>query len=237
MKTYGHALWLSLLICWGCSTSMMVNDNLQSDSQTFAVQGRQGWMVRQQLSFGPYQSGVVQRGWTRSYDIPFFVHFQGAKVKLQFELSDSLHQAQVFCLGKARQQELPMLEDLFDISLKDQEVFSGVIMTNFSTEPWYFVAQKNLNKLPQNSFVGVVHNHDQEIHIQEVRRTDQGHSTWSEVLGYEFKMGDGVVGAVETLNKGKVIIKNSVPEDIRLILASTSAALLLRNDLQEVVSS
>lgn len=75
-------IWFTIIIM-GCSPAMMINDTLVNDAQVLPVEGRQGWMIKQQLSFGPYQSEEVKRGWTFSYDIPFLLRFQGAKEKLQ----------------------------------------------------------------------------------------------------------------------------------------------------------
>ncbi|MEQ9441436.1 MAG: hypothetical protein RIG62_20490 [Cyclobacteriaceae bacterium] len=227
-------LWFTV-ISMGCSSSMMIPDTLVSDAQTLAVAGRQGWLVNQKLSFGPYQSEKVKRGWTFSYDIPFLMHFQGAKEKLQFELKAGEHRANVFCLGKATQRDLPMLEDMFQLSLKDQNVFAGAIVTDYSSKPWEFLVQKNYNKLPNRDFLGSLQQEDQRINIREIQQTAEGKNTWGEPLGYEFVLDNEVIGAVEVLNKGRVILKNTTSAEMNLLLASTAAALLLRSDLHDTI--
>jgi hypothetical protein len=234
MQLHKALIWCTILSL-GCAPAMMVNDSLQNDAQVYSVEGRQGWMVNQKLSFGPYQSEKVKRGWTFSYDIPFLVNFQAAKEKLQFQLKAGEHQADVFCLGKATQQDLPMLGDVFRVSLKDTDVFSGVIVTDDSTQPWHFLVQKNYNKLPAHNFAGTIQHENTHIDIREIQHTGQGTKTWGEPLGYEFLMKNEVVGAVEVLNKGKIILKNTASEEIKLVLASTSAALLVRSNLSETV--
>ncbi len=234
MKLNKALLWVAVFSI-GCSPAMMVNDSLKNEAQTYEVQGRQGWMVHQKLSFGPYQSEKVKRGWTFSYDIPFLVQFQGAKEKLQFQINEGNHWAEVYCLGKATVQDLPMLGEMFEVSLKDKEVFSGVIITDNAAKPWQFLVQKNYNKLPANDFVGFMQQENKRIDIREIQHTDRGTNTWGEPLGYEFTENEIVIGAVETLNKGKVIIKNNIPDDMKLLVASASAALLLRSNLQETI--
>nr|WKN34102.1 hypothetical protein K4G66_17120 [Tunicatimonas sp. TK19036] len=234
MKTSRILLWFTA-ISMGCSSSMMVNDTLVNDSQTLTVEGRQGWLINQKLSFGPYQSEEVKRGWTFSYDIPFLVQFKGAKEKLQFQLNEGEHRASVYCLGKATQRELPMLEDMFRLSLKDQNVFAGAIVTDYSATPWEFLVQKNYNKLPARDFTGTLQNQNTQIDLREIQHTAQGKNTWGEPLGYEFVLDGEVIGAVEVLNKGRIIIKNSASDEMKLLVASTSAALLLRSDLNDTV--
>lgn len=224
-----------LAISMGCSSAMLINDNLVNDSQILNVEGRQGWMIKQKLSFGDYQSNEVKRGWTFSYDIPFLLRFQGAKEKLQFQLNEGQHWADVYCLGKATQQDLPMLDNMFQISVKDKDVFSGVIITDYSDKPWLFLIQKNYNKLPKNDFAGTIRLDDRQIDIKEIQHTEQGTQTWGEPLGYEFLENNEVIGAVEILNKGRVIIKNSNSDEMKLLVAGTSAALLLRSNLNEAI--
>lgn len=228
-------LFLFTVISMGCSSAMMVNDTLVNDAQILPVEGRQGWMIKQKLSFGAYRSEEVKRGWTFSYDIPFLLRFQGAKEKLQFQLNEGEHWADVYCLGKATQQDLPLLGDMFQVSLKDKEVFSGVIITDYSAKPWQFLIQKNYNKFAGSDFAGTVQHESMRIDIKEIQQTEAGTNTWGEPLGYEFVLNNEVIGAVEILNKGKVIIKNSVSEEMKLLVASTSAALLLRSNLTETI--
>jgi hypothetical protein len=213
----------------------MVNDSLINDSQTLTVDGRQGWLINQKLSFGSYHSEKLKRSWTFSYDIPFLVHFQGAKEKLQFQMNECEHWARVFCLGKITQRELPMLEDMFRVSFKDKNVFAGAVVTDFSSTPWEFMIQKNYNKLPSRDFVGTLQQADIRINLREIQQTAQGTNTWGEPLGYEFVLNDEVIGAVEVFNQGRVILKNTTSEEINLLVASTSAALLLRSEFGDTV--
>jgi hypothetical protein len=52
-------------------------------------------------------------------------------------------------------------------------------------------------------------------------------------LGYEFVYKDQAIGAVETINNGKVWFKNDLQDDLKLVLASLSSSLLLRTSLEE----
>jgi hypothetical protein len=48
------------------------------------VKGRNGFLIGQVIQYGEYRTEPVRRGWTQSYDVPFFVRFQGAKEKLSY---------------------------------------------------------------------------------------------------------------------------------------------------------
>ncbi|MDB5051543.1 MAG: hypothetical protein JWO30_4614 [Fibrobacteres bacterium] len=51
--------------------------------------------------------------------------------------------------------------------------------------------------------------------------------------GFQFLDGTGTLGAVELLGKQKVLIDENIPADVRPILATVSAALLLYQDLNQ----
>ena len=225
------------LLFSACSTGMMVDDSLQSGSDAYSVKGRQGWMLNQHLSFGSYQSGKVRRGWTQSYDIPFIVRFQGAKEKLNFEFDDPAAglKSFVFCLGKITRQELPVLNDLFRIPLKNEDVFTASIYLPGSGEHWDLVVyDPNKSNLGDVSSGFLQHDGDTSIRLREVRRTDKGSKNFSElVLGYEFVQNGQVIGAVETLNKGRVWLRQGLSGKTRFVLANAAAALLLKSDIGE----
>jgi hypothetical protein len=50
--------------------------------------------------------------------------------------------------------------------------------------------------------------------------------------GYEFRDADGVIGAVEVLNRGAVWLSGDLGAERRRTLAAASAALLLLEDLR-----
>lgn len=219
----------------GCSMHMSLNDALRSGSTIYPVKGRQGWLLNQHLSFGPYRSGKVHRGWTESYDIPLVVRFQGAKEKLRFELSDTTAQlrSEVFCVGEVKRNELPVLNDIFRIPLKDVDVFTASVYLPVRRVHWD-LALYDSNKMDFGDVSSGVLQNDagQSIQLREVRRTEKGHSNWGgQPLGYEFVQDDAVIGAVEMLNNGRVLLKNEVPAELRFVLANTAAVLLLKTNL------
>jgi hypothetical protein len=138
-------------------------------------------------------------------------------------------------MGKARETDLPVLDDAFRVSLRDTDVFSGAIVTGYNTTPWLFLVMKDQNKLPGRDFSGTIRQEGKTIDIREVYRLEDGQKTLGGPLGYEFVLDGEVLGAVETVNKGRVILQHDASEELRMIMAATSAALLLRNDLEEAM--
>jgi hypothetical protein len=57
--------------------------------------------------------------------------------------------------------------------------------------------------------------------------------TMMDVYGYEFRLNGKTIGAVSTVNNGKVWLKNTLHPELKLVLASVSSGLMLRNSVRE----
>ena len=235
MKLILKSLFLTAFLALAsCSTPQMAVDQQLQASTAMPVKGRQGWMVNQHLSFGEFTTGQVKRGWLKSYDIPFIVRFSGAKEKLAYDLADGEgNTAEVFCMGKLREQDLLLFNKYFDINLKWQDAFSGTISLNGGRQHYDFL----LTDLNQNNWFrpaeGFIRYQEGLIDIQPVDRLVNGkRALGMQSLGFQFVYEGEVVGAVETLNNGRVWLKDSLAPELRLVLGSVSAALLLRSELE-----
>lgn len=235
MKTILKSLFFpALLALASCSTPQMAVDNELQTAAPMPVKGRQGWMLNQTLSFGEFTTGKVKRGWLKSYDIPFIVRFSGAKEKLAYDISDGQgNTAEVFCMGKLREQDLPLFNQLFEVTLNWQDAFSGAISLNEGRQHYDFL----ITDLNQNNWFrpaeGFVRYGDGLIEIQPVDKLSNGkRALGMQSLGFQFVYRGEVVGAVETLNNGRVWLKDGLAPELRLVLGSVSAALLLRSELE-----
>ncbi len=226
-------LGLIALTILACSTpKMMVDENLQTGASIYHVKGRQGWLVNQHLSFGEYQSSKVSRSWTKGYDFPFIVRFSGAKEKLSFELKDAQNnKAEIFCLGKLREQDLQLFHRYFDINIKTKDAFTGTIALG-ETQAYDFVVS-NLN---QNNWFreaeGWIKGNDLSIGIEPIKTLENGQKALdTQALGFSFVRDGVTLGAVELLNQGRIWLRDDLPQKEKLLLASVASALLLRSDL------
>ena len=225
---------LSTLTLVGCTVPyMQVDPQLSTQAQALPVLGRQGWLIKQQLQFGEFTSGPVRRSWTTGYNIPFIVRFSGAKEKLGFSLQDSAgNQAELFCLGKLREYDLPVLNKAFEVNLKTTDVFTCAIA--LADQSFEFYAE-NLNQNPRfGTITGQVQGPGVDFSIRPVGSLEDGQASWSTTaLGYELVQDGRAIAAVETLNNGRVWINPELPESQQLITAGVAAALLLRSSLAE----
>ncbi|MBU1821155.1 MAG: hypothetical protein KKG00_06550, partial [Bacteroidetes bacterium] len=124
-----------------CRTAEIpVKDEFKTQATAYSVKGRQGFQIGQVLTFGEYQTSKVNRGWTRSYSIPFVVNFSGAREKISFQqFGPAGRTAHVAVVSRFRETELSPLRDYFSISIKNRNVFAGGIELDGSKENWEFV--------------------------------------------------------------------------------------------------
>jgi hypothetical protein len=213
---------------------MYVAPTLKNDSETFSVKGRQGFQIGRRLSFGEYATGKVKQGWVKGYDIPFFVRFQGMKEKLSFhQFDESGQMAEVYSVGKFRSTELPLLKNYFNIILKEKNQFAGTVILNGGQDVWEFLLYNPDGESFRSTKAGFVQNNHEVIEVKGVTQLENGSNLSSKFLGYEFIHHEKTIGAVETINNGKVWLKNDLPDELKLVLASLSSSLLLRTSLEE----
>jgi len=233
MKKIISTLFLIVLI--GCKTPQMyVAPTLKNNSETFSVKGRLGFQIGRRLSFGEYATGKVKQGWVKGYDIPFFIRFKGMKEKLSFQqFNESGQMAEVYSVGKFRSTELPLLKNYFNIILKEKNQFAGTVILNGGQDVWEFLLVNPDGESFRSTKAGFVQNNHEVIEVKGVTQLENGSNLSSKFLGYEFIHHEKTIGAVETINNGKVWLKNDLPDELKLVLASLSSSLLLRTSLEE----
>jgi hypothetical protein len=242
-STYPIALLFSALSVsfTACRTAEIpVREELKNNATPLAVKGRQGFQIGQVLSFGEYHTSKVDRGWTRSYSIPFVAHFSGAREKLSFQqFGPNTSTAHVAFVSRFRETELSPLRDYFSLSVKNRNSFAGGIELSGSGESWEFVVHQadgwgNTLKNNTRGFIRSKADHLQIdiVGIRELEGTSKL-MTQMDVYGYEFQLDGKVIGAVSTVNSGKVWIRDNIHPELKLVLASVSSGLILRYNMKE----
>ena len=81
---------------------------------------------------------------------------------------------------------------------------------------------------------GWIQGENANILIRPVERLDNGQRMLDmQVPGFEFLLDNKVVGAVETLNRGRIWLRRDLNENQKLVLAGVASALLLRSELAD----
>jgi hypothetical protein len=59
-----HKVFLAAILLTSCTAAKLsVPESFQKQSTRYSVKGLNGWMINQKLSFGPYQTSSIKRGW------------------------------------------------------------------------------------------------------------------------------------------------------------------------------
>ena len=231
-------IFIVLLTTLGLFACKPAEITLSSDlnAQAMPVKGRNGLQIGQVIRYGEYKTDKVRRGWTGSYDVPFILRFQGAKEKMSFtQFGPDGKLAQVACVSKFQSTELPIVQDFFGIPLEYQNFFAGNI--SIATMNWDFIIHNpNGDFLREKASAGFVQNGSNRIDIQAIRGL-KGQPDWMKkltVFGHEFMINGKVVGAVSTVNRGKVWIDETLDANTRTVIAALATGLLLRTDVEGV---
>ncbi|WP_272150649.1 hypothetical protein [Tenacibaculum aiptasiae] len=222
---------------FSCSTpNIVVSSSLKNNTSIYEVTGRQGWQFNQIISFGNFKTSKIKRGWNLGYNIPFKIHFKGAKEKLSFIQNTTKEKAQVNCIGKFKSTEYNLIEDFFAIELSYKNYFAGSISIDSSKNNWNFILHEPDGNSLKNSTFGFIKNskNKQQIIIKPVKKIE-GQANWIQIdnHGFEFLYNGTSIAAVSLLNNGRVWIKNDLSNELQTVISSVASALLVRHNLEE----
>lgn len=235
MKSIAILVLLALTSLLACHTAeIAVDPSLHADAMS--VKGRNGLQIGQVICYGEFTTDKVRRGWTKGYDIPFIVRFQGAKEKLGFtQFGPGQTRAEVACISKFKSTEIELVRDFFGIPLEYQNFFAGNITLGAGPQVWDFIIHNpNGDFLREKSSAGFAQNGSRRIDIDAIRGL-QGQPDWMKklaVYGHEFRIDGKIAGAVSTVNKGKVWIDPQLDDEMRTVIAAVATGLLLRRDVE-----
>lgn len=221
-----------LLLLASCKDyNIKIDQDMRAEAQQMEVKGRQGFTFNQKVRFGEFHTDRVRRGWTRSYDIPFMIRFQGAQEKLSFSQFDGEgRQVVVSAIGKFQSKEVPLLGAFFGIPLEYKHYFAGTIYAIGSGNAYDFIVfnpESNFKLMPTE---GHISGPGLSVNVHGVTQLDDRRLWNIDNLGFEYKRGERSIGAVQIFNNGKVWLRKGLEEEHRLVLAGLSTALMIRNN-------
>jgi len=241
------------------SAKVLISSEGLEKQQQLSVKGRQGFLVKQRLSFGEYQTSNVKRSWTKGSDFSFHVpvandwvdalsvdHIK-RKQKLRFGMMDQAgNKSEVFCfskvdwvdfyLGKKSNSLVNVIGDLMRIGDNGSNTFSVRIATA-SGENWDMVIDNNAVHLNARNYTGVLaKNKDEYYTVVPVTKLVGKNGKPVNVplggsVGFEFRNKfNETVAAVSLIDGGIVYLSNSNSAE-RFVLANAAAALLLQEEI------
>lgn len=242
-----NLLQTAILLCaatfCSCQTpSVILSKDLHENTAVMTVKGRQGWQINQIIRFGNYTTSKVKRGWTSGYDISAFVlRFQKAREKLSFtQTAPDGSQAEVLAVGKFQNTEYELLRGFVGYSIRYENTFAGSIIPAGSEDnTWEFMVYNPEGSLSVTAECGMAKDKaGREILIRGIRQMDQ-QPKWMQFAnyGFEFIQHGQSIGAVSTINNGKVWIRNDIDPDLKLVLSAMATSLLVRHNVSEAISN
>ena len=245
LRPFGYRLaaQAALALCLGlglsaCSTpSIVVSDHLRHGTQVMEATGRQGWQFNQVLSFGDYRTSPIKRGWTQGYQIQFVARFQKAKQKLSFtQQGPGGRQAEVLAVGQFENTEFDLLKGFLSYSTSYRNSFAGSIVPREGQGgSWEFVIHNPESSLPRDADTGMAQDsRGRKLLIRGVKKVE-GQANWVQLdnFGFEFLLDGRAVGAVSTINSGRVWMRHDLDPELKQVVAALSTSLLVRHSLSE----
>lgn len=170
-----------------------------------------------------------------------------SKNKYQYTIQDGNLMAEVYCLEKTTREDITTKTRLGEFSETKNIQYSfsaAIIPQTIKDEPWQLVFYTNYDrkkdtarKFFERPYVereGYVTNGKIQIDIRPILTgkviTKDGKETKTLLpllMAYELKIENGVIGIIDVFNKN-IWIYNDLDNDMKLIIASVSSAILMR---------
>lgn len=252
---------LTIFILVNCTPARIALDKTQwQQTEELSVKGRQGFLVKQKLSFGNYQSSAVKRSWTKGSswgqgialqnDWIDQVYFERGhrKQTVRFRLSDGRgRESEVTAFAKLRWKDLRfnskpnhivnIIGDILAIGDESQSTYAVRIVTEQSSEPWEMLIDNQAAQVHAKKYRGLLaRSRDDYYEIVPVSKllNKKGEAVslpFGGSVGFEFRNRQGIPVAAVSLIDGGVVYFNLGDEKEKFLLANAAAALLLQEEI------
>ncbi|WP_373079642.1 hypothetical protein [Zhongshania sp.] len=228
-KRYAAMLSLAAFLLSACTAlSIDLDPEFRSQAELFTVSGRQGLMLRQQLRFGPYHTDIVDRDWNSSSEVQI-ANYKSQNQRGGFRFTQRAfgeNGHHVDCRSRANNESLTFgrpERGQWNWLLNADNRFDCEIGAA-STEPrWHLaVGQRDYD----NTLSGGLFGPSSHYHINSIH-TAQGSAMTMGVIGYQISRDGIIVATLETMNQGRVWLRQDLSASEASLLAAAASALLL----------
>ncbi|GAA4310974.1 hypothetical protein [Nibribacter koreensis] len=231
-----------LLMAAGCSVpDMQISQSFKEKATELPVEGRP--VMRMSLlgkekgfRFGPYQLQDIKRGWTRRTDEQdaFWRKVSEAYQRYTFAVQDTAQQKTWYVLAAALHSSSAVeVGGGLSASLDKQREFLQAQFQSPTSGVWQLALADPGNYMQRLNFKGSLSNGKEEIEIQPIYKWQRKSFPSDKNLGYEFSVNGEILATVQTMNTGKVWLKQGLSPDMQMVLASACGSLLLYDKLGE----
>jgi hypothetical protein len=156
---------IAAVLLHSCTAAKVsVPSTFQQQATRLPVKGLNGWMVNQQLSFGPYQTSAIKRGWDfkgsvqytkfsvspeemllRVFDISTDKRNLNQHNKFQYTLEEGERLAEIYATEKFSEKQLvyksnnPFLGDVSATKNYEYAFTAAILPLNGKQDPWSLV--------------------------------------------------------------------------------------------------
>ena len=215
----------SFLLLAGCRTARMPVPAALATAERYAVEGRQGLKVGEQLRFGPFEAREIDRTWVRGGDLEVVgLEFNRRLQRYAFVLQGGAAERWAVSCETTLRRRIIDGEDI-QTTLRDRSKLDCTLEGG-RAERWTL----SLSDRRDQPLAGTLSSGATDLAVRGTKKLAGGLPAES-TTGYEIGMGDQPVAAVEVIGDGAVWLTQTdgVPRDV---LAAVAAALLLLEDLR-----
>ncbi|MBF0470819.1 MAG: hypothetical protein HQL48_05535 [Gammaproteobacteria bacterium] len=236
------ALLLLFAVGTGCHQAVMELDpQFSAKADQYAVSGRQGLMLKEKVSFGPYSSGEVDREWDSIGQWQLFGYHsatQDGGFRFQLEGGGGTPW-RVECHNRATLREMSLdllLGENWSWVVESNNRFScGFTRSGESSERgWLMALAESGNGTPLGGMIGRSDGL-RSWKIEGIDRLQGAAIATAAANGFTITGDHGALAAVEIINEGRVWIAKTVQGEDRDLLAAAALAMLLYREPERMV--
>ncbi len=215
-----------------CATARMAVPAELSDAPELAVQGRQGWRIRQTLRFGDYAAGAISRSSTRTESDPRVLGSrERARQRYHFRFREGETELwRVECANRAgvSRSRLPVVGEVTHGDTASLEC--TLARAGEGTEVWRLALGAGRGG---EEMRGTLSGQAGRYELAPTAGLQGSRFQGGDETGYVFLDGGRPAAAVDVLGNGRVRLSPALDADRRGLLAAAAAAILLRDELEE----
>ena len=223
----------------GCTVPhMAVAPDFQQTAEELPITGRKFLKPNGDFQIGHYTVANIHRGWRNMGGFSIF-SFNNISAKQQYEFSiQDGKGSEWYVFGASRLKDKSLRSNTgVTIDVGPNIEYYASHFTSPESGQWHLLTADPNQYLRRRKFQGELSNRTTTYTIAPVYNFEGKGLPMSDLIGYEFKEGDKVVGAVQVINNGKVWVSPQLSPDTRMVLASGIASLLLYEKLNESVEN
>jgi hypothetical protein len=223
---------ITALIAPGCQAARMPLPEGLATAERLPVSGRQGLRPGTRLRFGSFEAHPVTRSWTRGRErgaIPTATERERTQTYRFTLREDGAERWFVACRASLRSVRFDVGPILVNPS-DESALYCNLQAAGDERIAW----ELELEERHGRPLAGTLALAPTRLNIVGTARVESA-LPMGLTTGYEIRVGDDVLGAVEVINGGAIWLRHDLDPGRRQLLAATAAALLLLEDLYATI--